>query len=182
MAQAICDFAGDGQANTEGDAVSRGRGRGTPYVRSQLPRGRTPVGPFVAPGLDARQDGAASEEDDGEDAPDDNPLSAEDHQINFSAPPVVKKLAARLTARRGGRNAPSPSPFEHSRQWIHEASLPLDRPHLCVDDFYQHRLVLWDPVTVYRHLFPGPALPCPRSAPSPADTAFFAVLCHSPYV
>ena len=78
---------------------------------------------------------------------------------DVGCPPVVLQLANKLKARqRGGRSL-----LESSRKWDHQLELPLSNKAASVDDFYGHRLVVWDPIAVWPEYFEGlDVLPCPR--------------------
>lgn len=161
-----CDPQGEGEqpqamrpAPPRAGAVGRQlhADRGT-YVRPLFPRGRTATG-LPLP----EQDGMGDLSGDGDGEPaHDEPTNDADKEINFSCPPSVRKLAAKLTAKRGGAHARGQSSFEATRKWKHEIQLPLNRPIADLEDFYQHTLILWDPITVYRELFPADRMPCPK--------------------
>ena len=148
--------------------ASAGASAGRPlWRRQQLPRGRTAAATAPAT-AQASEDDADAEDDaicDG-----DNDVEAEDadHDLNYSScPPSVTQLFRELIAKPPGHRGHSK--FElNSRRWVYDIKPTLDTLTCKVEEFYEHKLVLWDPASTFKRYFQKrtakslPVLPCPR--------------------
>ena len=142
--------------------------------RQPVPRGRTPGSSRLSaapPGHSTygmrgagAEEGARSnifgmDSDSDRDSDSDSDSDDDDAESYEACPPYVKNLARDLTARPSPR---APSKFELSKKWLYQSTPALDRLTANVDDFYCHKLIIWDPISVWSSLFPGNVLPCPR--------------------
>ena len=146
-----------------------------PLFRQPVPRGRVRGnGPRRHANNTGDMESAFGMDSDGDSDEDDNSALQE---LNFdSCPPFVKELARTLTRKPDPR---SPSKFELSKKWVHESVPPLDRLHAKVEDFYGHKLIIWDPITVWTSLFPCKVLPCPRYVQRPARGMAIILYVHA---